>query len=171
MAKTQSSTKPFKSPAIHRTPVYRAYAAYYGMLARCENKDGKNPSYADVELRMTFEEWLDWSVPKYEAFILINPSQSPSVSRFGDKGHYEIGNLEIISFIENRKRQRSKFSIVDGKKSCGRCGQTLAIEAFYKNKTNANGVSSWCKKCSKSHCTDWRIKKRIASSIGRAIGP
>jgi hypothetical protein len=50
----------YKSPPIHRTPLYRAKAAYYGMLARCENKNGKSPSYVNVQLKMTWEEWLEW---------------------------------------------------------------------------------------------------------------
>ena len=50
--------KAFKSPPIHRTPLYRAKAAYCNMIARCENVNGKNPAYANVKLRMTLDEIL-----------------------------------------------------------------------------------------------------------------
>ena len=91
-----------KSPEIHRTPIYRAKAAYRNMVARCGNANGKNPSYTDVELRMTLEEWLNWAIPKYEKFITDYPDTSPNVSRFGDQGHYEVDNIEITSFKVNR---------------------------------------------------------------------
>lgn len=116
----ESSTKIFKSPSIHRTPRYRATSAYYGMLARCGNVNGKNPAYSNVELRMTKEEWLEWAVPQYEKFVKDFPDQSPNVSRFGDSGHYEIGNLEIICQLENVKKQKRSKTII--KSICLHCG-------------------------------------------------
>ncbi len=96
----------FKSPPIHRTPIYRVKAAYANMQARCENKNGKNPAYQNVELRMTFDEWKEWALPRYTKFIKDFPDQSPTVSRIGDVGHYEIGNIRIISFRDNLKEQK-----------------------------------------------------------------
>src|SRR6266700_2834582 len=95
----------FKSPPIHQTPLYRATSSYNGMKARCLNANGKHPTYTDVELRMTLEEWLEWAVPKYEQFIIAHPGISPSAARKGDAGHYEVGNIEVISNIENRAQQ------------------------------------------------------------------
>ena len=97
----------YKSPPIHRTPLYRAKAAYSGMLARCRNANGKNPSYANVELRMTLAEWLAWAVPEYERFLSTVHDLTPCAARKGDVGHYEIGNVEIISQVQNRAQQRS----------------------------------------------------------------
>lgn len=111
----------FKSPAIHRTPLYRAYAAYYGMQARCENANGKNLAYAKVKLLMTLEEWLDWSIPEYEKFILENPDESPNVARNGDVGNYEIGNIRIISHTQNNKEQNHPAPIMQTW-TCANCG-------------------------------------------------
>lgn len=91
-----------KSPAIHRTPLYRAKAAYRNMIARCGNNNGKNPAYANVELRMSMDDWLSWSIPRYEAFLTDHPDISPNVSRMGDTGHYELNNLEITTSKSNR---------------------------------------------------------------------
>jgi hypothetical protein len=172
MTDAQPSPKIFKSPAIHRTPLYRAYAAYYGMLARCENADGKNPSYVDVKLRMTLDEWVAWSVPRYEKFIEKNPGISPSVSRFGDIGDYEIGNIEIISFVDNRAKQKFKNRLrPDGTKPCAKCERILPQNEFSKRTRNFDGLDQWCKSCSNQACRDYRKKKRTLSSAARADAP
>lgn len=100
--------KEYKSPAIHRTPLYRvkaAYAAYANMLRRCGNKTGTDPAYANVELRMTLRDFKEWALPRYVEFMALHPKDVPSISRFGDKGHYEIGNIGVISVTENRRQQ------------------------------------------------------------------
>lgn len=97
--------KIFKSPSIHRTPLYRVKAAYCGMVARCENANGKNPTYANVRLLMSLDEFITWALPRYTEFIANHPNESPCTARFGDKGHYEIGNIEVISMADNRKQQ------------------------------------------------------------------
>lgn len=141
--------KAFKSPAIHRTPLYRAKAAYCNMIARCENANGKNPAYANVKLRMALDEFVAWAVPRYEAFVAEHPDDSPVCSRRGDVGDYEIGNIEIVSFAENRKRQQAPFQLrEDGTKMCARCGRVLeAEENFHKNRWRPDGFAHWCKRC------------------------
>lgn len=146
-------TMKFKSPAIHRTPLYRAKAAYCGMVARCENANGKNPAYANVKLKMTLDEWLKWAVPRYRRFIAKHPGQSPCASRKGDAGHYEIGNIEIIDASENRARQRAILLMrEDGTKLCGRCRQVKdANENFAKHRNRPDGYATWCKACVSTH--------------------
>ena len=51
----------YLSPKIHRTPEYRAKAAYANMKRRCLNACGTEASYKNVELRITKEEWLKWA--------------------------------------------------------------------------------------------------------------
>lgn len=141
--------KTFKSPPIHRTPMYRAKAAYCGMIARCENANGKNPAYANVRLEMSLHEFLSWAIPRYERFSVEHPNESPCVARFKDSGHYEIGNIEIITFGENRRRQASILLIRDdGTKLCGKCRKLkTAVENFGKNRWRPDGLNHWCKQC------------------------
>lgn len=139
--------KKFKSPAIHRTPMYRAKAAYCGMKRRCLNACGTEPSYANVELRMSLNEWLAWSLPRYRRFLNRHPDQSPSVSRKGDAGHYEIGNVEIVSALENRARQHRTRAAKAGKKTCSRCDKTKPVSSFSRSSNNLDGLSYWCKPC------------------------
>ena len=43
-------------------------------------------------------------------------------------------------------------------KTCNKCGETQALELFYKNKASKDGLQSRCKKCAKIGCTNWRKK-------------
>ena len=136
-----------KSPKIHRTPLYRAKAAYRNMQIRCLNANGKSPSYSNVELKMSLEEWLDWSIPLYEDFIASHPGVTPSVGRKGDKGHCEIGNLEIVSAYSNRlqaaRRQKPKYVII----TCHHCGNEFEKQKrYYDSKKKHNTVGFFCSK-------------------------
>jgi hypothetical protein len=138
----------FKSPPIHRTPLYRAKSAYCSMVVRCENTNGKNPAYKDVKLKMTLEEWLNWAIPQYEAFDRQYPDISPSVSRHGDKGHYEIGNLSIEPFYKNRISQNKACRLKpDGTKICTRCKEAKDARDFCKRAGSFDGLTYWCRSC------------------------
>ncbi len=102
MAEDQKSPR---SPPIHQTPLYRAKAAYSNMQRRCKGGVAVLPAYAETEVRMSREEWLAWAVPQYVKFLTENPGAKPSVSRKGDEGHYEIGNVTIVKFQDNLKDQ------------------------------------------------------------------
>lgn len=147
--------KDFKSPPIHRTPLYRAKAAYCGMQARCGNANGKNPAYAEVELRMLLEDWLAWAVPRYEEFDQRHPGQSPAAARKGDAGHYELGNIEIITFVENRRRMEvpriGTLLNSAGMKVCSRCELEKPGAAFSKHRRSADGLTGWCRGCHAEH--------------------
>ena len=147
-----------KSPPIHRTPLYRARAAYKDMLQRCNNRNGKNPGYANVELQMTREEWLSWSLPLYEEFTRIHGEhESPSVSRIGDKGHYALGNLEIVKWSEHNKIPHTL--VVNGKKKCSACGRNRNADKFTKNRTTPSGLAGQCRDCKKKTFQKWYTSK------------
>lgn len=140
----------YKSPAIHRTPLYRAKAAYNGMLARCLNKNGKNPTYANVEIRMSLSEWLAWAIPEYTKFLAEHPNEKPNAARVGDKGHYEIGNIRIITMTQNCEEQAGRFINAvqpNGMKRCVTCKEPRPVGEFNKNKGRWDGLASDCKSC------------------------
>ncbi len=149
----------FKSPEIHRSPLYRANSAYYSMTQRCGNKNGKNPSYSSVELRMTKEEWLMWAVPKYEEFNNTYPDESPNVARLGDRGHYEIGNIEITTADKNRGSQvRKQYPIAHG-----------TVGGYYKEKRRNLPVCDLCQTAVREYVRKYNethIRKRDRNKIG-----
>ena len=163
----------YKSPPIHRTPLYRAKAAYYGMLARCQNKNGKSPSYANVELRMTWEEWLDWSVPQYELFDMEHPGEIPNAARNGDKGHYEIGNIRIIPVSENQAEQACRgIGQVrpDGTKRCSICKEVKDTDYFCKNKSRLDGFHTNCKECQRKYSPKSKLREDKLITHGTRAG-
>ena len=50
---------------------------------------------------MTKEQFLAWAIPKYNSWLQEHPDVVPSVNRIDNKGHYEIGNIEVISWGQN----------------------------------------------------------------------
>lgn len=135
----------FKSPVIHRTPRYRARAAYNGMKKRCLNANGKNPTYKNVELRMSLESWLLWAIPRYARFIGRYRHLSPCAARIGDKGHYEIGNIQIISTRRNSRETNScRYDLSKGERPCTFCKEVKPLPQFYKRGAR---VTSRCRKC------------------------
>lgn len=132
------------------------------MKARCRNANGKNPAYTDVDLKMTEEEWIVWSVPLYEKFDLEFPGESPSAARAGDRGHYEIGNIRIIPMRKNREEQFDPIlkphrchARPDGKKICSRCLSVKTVDEFTKRSSSIDGLTYWCRVCQKEYHRQW----------------
>lgn len=72
---------------------------WHSMNARCGTG-----LYKDIVVKMTKEEWEDFSTPLLEAFIRDHPRESPSVDRIDPEGHYERDNIRIIPFQDNVAR-------------------------------------------------------------------
>jgi hypothetical protein len=165
----------FKSPEIHRTPLYRAKSAYCGMQARCLNKNGKSPTYANVELRMTLNEWLAWSLPEYEKFSIEHPEDSPNAARHGDAGHYEIGNISIVTDEYNRAERTARSESLakeDGTKRCSKCKYVKTVDDFYNSARMLDGLQKNCKDCCRKMQTGGviRIKQPVEIEHGTRSG-
>ena len=141
--------KNLKSPAIHRTPLYRAKSAYYSMTQRCGNANGKSRSYANVKLLMTEQEFLEWAVPQYEKFITKNPDESPCVSRSGDAGNYEIGNIQITSTRYNRETQVMRKTPIRHGTSAG----------YWKEKRSGLPVCVECREAMREYYRNYKRKR------------
>lgn len=155
--------KIYKSPAIHRTPLYRARSAYVSMGHRALNKTGKNPAYADVELHMTLEEWLVWAIPEYERFEREHPDESSNVSRKGDKGHYEIGNIRIATKAENLAEYATHSPArikENGLKRCTECKKDKPLSMYNKSKATPTGHAYHCKDCMRKFHENYESKRK-----------
>ncbi len=45
-------------------------------------------------------------------------------------------------------------------KMCSKCGGVKEADCFYKDKTKADGLNSYCKECSRSYKQDWYNEKK-----------
>jgi len=129
------------------TPHGKAVCTWTQINERAENKNGKCPTYANVKVLMTREEWLEWAVPEYEKAMKKWPNERISVNRLDQ--HYEIGKLEIIPHRENviQKPSNKNVHAPDGMAWCGRCKAYLDTKDFHKCKTYAKGVYCYCINC------------------------
>lgn len=64
----------------------------------------KYKCYKDIEVRMTRQEFVTWATPRVREWKNKHPGASPSPDRINSKGHYELGNLNIVDHEVNRAR-------------------------------------------------------------------
>lgn len=90
----------------NKTPEGKAARAWNCMKSRAGNRCGKQPSYVDVELRMTREEFLVWAIPEFEKKLAEDPNECWTIDRL--EKHYELGKIEIVSKSENTRRKKGR---------------------------------------------------------------
>lgn len=159
------TSKKTTTPGYNFTPRGRAHRAWYNIVDRAGNANGKSPAYADVELRMTQTEFLAWAVPEYSRWMKRNPEKIPSIDRRNQDGHYELGNIRIIEFAKNsrRKKWNKNVNAPTGQAWCCDCKSYKLKEDFCKDKTSFHGVSYICRSCAKVRSErkkgpDWKPK-------------
>lgn len=120
---------------------------WHGIRQRVGNANGKNPSYASVELRMTQEAFLQWVIPAYKRFIARYPLLIPSIDRCDTTGHYEIGNLRILALGDNAMLATNKRNVhaPEGMAWCTKCKAYLPRSSFHKNRAQSHGLQHTCK--------------------------
>lgn len=128
----------------HQGPRGRASVAWRNIVSRA----GIHPDYANVEVRVTRDEFMSWAVPLFEAW---DSSEKPSIDRIDFRGHYEFSNLQVVSWNENRIKDRVNIRGPEGMQWCPDCQSYLSSESFYSNKAARTGRCSYCKR-------HWRIR-------------
>jgi len=86
--------------AYYKTPKGLARRQWNGITHRA----GKHPNYLHVEIKCTRDQYIAWAEQEIIAFLALHPNERPSVDRIDPKGHYEFGNIQIISLSENTAR-------------------------------------------------------------------
>lgn len=130
------------------------------MWSLINQRCGKVPAYLGVEVRLTRGEFLAWAVPAVRRWQVANPNGTPSIDRKSG-GHYEIGNLRVVSVGENsRTRAYNKtVNAPPGKAWCGGCKQYLGRAKFSPRPGRSTGVQGRCKKCFREYMREWRSKQ------------
>lgn len=151
--------------ALMKTPAGKAKRAWIAILNRANNRDGKSPAYANVECRITREEFLAWAIPAFQKWIAENPDELGSVDRIDVEGHYELSNLRVISRRENGRLNRIHKNVhaPTGMAWCGKCKDYLPIQNFHRDSNKFNGVRRLCRQCVKARdAIRWRSKSKAA---------
>lgn len=132
--------------AYRQTPKGKATQMWAGILQRAENKAGKHPTYKDVKLLMTREEFMNWILPEFEAWEKHSDLKLASIDRVDNLGHYEVSNLQLLTRRENTLKQRRYKNVIapEGKAWCGKCKMYLDVDKFAKDRYNNNGLTNIC---------------------------
>lgn len=77
------------------TPRGRAATMWSNMCGRVRNK------YVGVDVCFEREEFLEWAAPQIQKFWQDHPDDTPSLDRIDSDGHYEFGNVRIVSLRRN----------------------------------------------------------------------
>lgn len=130
-----------------KTPKGKAARAWAALCQRAGNKTGRTPAYANVEVRMTREQFMAWAVPAFSRWMTRNPDKVASVDRRDNDGHYDIGNIRIIEKMANQLRStryRNLNGCPKGKSWCSWCKAYHARKEF-NPANNKNGLQTMCR--------------------------
>ena len=127
----------------------RAYNRWTAMNQRVSNPVGKNACYLNVEVRIDEYDFIRW--------FRKNDFEGGSVDRKDKTKHYEKGNLEMISLVENIRKD--KLIACEGVSRCYSCRKIKPVDEFVKERRRINGLSTICKPCENER-TKLRNRKR-----------
>lgn len=129
-------------------PRAAAIAAWHRLKNRATNRSGQHPTYTNVELRMTREEFVRWAEPRIAEWLITNTSRW-SIDRIDSDGHYAIDNLQLASLGDNsrRKSNNKNPSAPPGRAWCSRCEDFRDRDEFHKARARSNGLRQYCKNC------------------------
>jgi hypothetical protein len=144
-----------------KTPKGKAKAAWNAMRGRVTEGPRLKECYRGVQIRMTREQFMEWAVPAFTKWIEEHPGVKSSVDRIEAAGHYELGNIRIISLSQNsrdtRRTKNTEKTKTQGKLWCSGCQAYLSEDLFYKLKRpgrSGRTNTGYCKECDKA-------KKRV----------
>ena len=129
------------------TPHGKAVKMWNSLHKRAGNKDGKNPTYKDIKILVTREEFLGWAVPVLEDWIKTKTIETASLDRIEDTDHYILGRMQIISKSQNtRKCSKNKnVHAPEGMAWCSQCKFYLKRDEFTKSTKQHHGLNYLCK--------------------------
>ena len=134
----------------------RATAKHNAMCWRCQNEE----RYINkgIKVKVSLEDFVEW----YQSNHI---EKGCHVDRIDNHGHYEIGNLQVLTQREhNLKRHQDRLDWIgitetEGMRYCFFCKTLKPETEFYSKRkklsiSNKKGLSERCKKC-------YPIKRRI----------
>lgn len=113
------------------------------------NKDERYASKG-IEVRIDKETYIEWYCKHW--------FKGCRVDRIDNEGHYEAGNLQLVSLLEHNEKLRTdrlnRLGVTepDGQRYCYSCKNTKPVTEFYRkarkvSKSNPLGLEENCKQC------------------------
>lgn len=182
---TQAERKKSLRQMRAKTPLGAAKVAWLCMNSRinaARRGEKHYAAYVGIEIRLTRDEFLAWAGEEYAKWMAAHPGEPPSLDRIDSRGHYEIGNLQVISRAENSRKSRSNRHLAEGieagKKRCGRCQVIKDFSEFRRHAPRSRGsfgLFGWCRKCAahnqalRLRAAGGRKKQAARKAVGRAL--
>lgn len=93
----------------------------------------------------------------------------PSSGRGSDSLHpltdESVDSKESAQVASQVSSQESQFALTE--KRCGRCAETLPVDAFNKDRSRANGLQSFCRECQKGNYTRGENRQKALERSAR----
>lgn len=90
-----------------------ARKAFENMRLRAENRSGRHPTYSNVQLRISRNEFIEWVLAEMPWFQFRHPGLRPSIDRKDARSHYELGNIQLLPQRENSRKRECCVSCND----------------------------------------------------------
>jgi hypothetical protein len=149
-----------------KTPNGAAACAWNRLTSRAGAQYNHSKSYANIEVRISREDFIAWAVPEYEKWFREHSNLTPSIDRKDSTGHYELGNLQLVE-VQSNRRKASKFvndNAPLGTKWCPKCSRFRNHDEFYKmEKPSAHdpmGLYVRCKECAQQYDREYRERRK-----------
>jgi hypothetical protein len=149
--------------AKKQTPRYAALNAYRLIQWRV-NDDKQNYINKGIKCLIAKEAFLDWYIPKH--------FKGCRVDRKDNQGHYEVGNMQLISLADHNSKLRDDNLAKHGASDtathrfCSSCLKMVSNDSYYIKArkvsiSNPLGLDDKCKECAKKDRRDHykRIKE------------
>ena len=98
--KTHKEKLSLYKKAYLQTPKGKAASMWRTIKYRLKHE----PTYKNIKLLMTRDDFIKWAVPKIEEWVLTNPIEEVSLDRINNFKHYEISNLQLLTRVENIRK-------------------------------------------------------------------
>lgn len=132
-------------------PEWCARDVYRNMLKRIKEKD--NYIRKGVKCKVSFDEFKEWYTERHFPGCILD--------RIDNNGHYEIGNIQLLTRTEHnhklRKDNLASLGIIeaDDIRHCHKCGKVKHVGEFYQKKSKINkynplGLDVTCKDCTRA---------------------
>lgn len=153
------------SRRYRQTPKGAAACAWNRLTSRAGAKYNHRPCYGPVEVLLAREQFMAWAIPQYEAWFREHAGVTPSVDRIDSSGHYQLGNLRLITRSENCRRTRANrmLNAPTGHCWCSKCKRYLPVAMFTPARITSKsrtGYKSRCKPCRVLEVASYRRRRK-----------